>query len=162
MEGWAKIRIAGQTDWKRLWLVVQEGSDEQPQGSSGPTTLVKKKRMSSLFSSKDSASIHSVLPPKPVFTMFVSPKSKDRKKPALTVSSITQAFAVYPDRPELISKSTLIKIEGTFGEEDMAHNFRTREGYIMLMPEVESTNGQPAEMLKWIVGMAYSALYFRI
>jgi len=159
MEGWAKIRIAGQTDWKRLWLVVQEGSDEQPQNGAGPTTLVKKKkRMSSLFSSKDSASIHSLLPPKPVISMFASPKPKDRKRAALTVSSITQAFAVYPERPELISKSTLIKIEGTFGDEEMAQNLRTREGYIMFMPEVESSNGQPAEMLKWIVGMACSSI----
>ncbi len=165
MEGWAKIRIAGQTDWKRLWLVVQERSDElQGPGTngatSGPTTLVKKKRMSSLFSSKDTASIHSQLPSKPIITMFVSPKPKDRKRPALTMTTITQAFAVYPDRPELISKSTLIKIEGTFGDEDMVQNLRTREGYVMLMPEIESANGQPAEMLKWMVGMVFSSIFF--
>ena len=159
IEGWARVRIAGQTDWKKFWVVVQEGAegiDHVPSGperanGAGPATLVKKNRMSSIFSSKDSPHASS-LPPKPIISMFLSPKPKDRRKPALSISSVTQAFAMYPDRPELISKSTLIKVEGTFGDEEMAESLRIREGWASIMPELENNTGQAAEILKWVVG----------
>jgi len=57
MEGWVRIRIAGQVDWKRMWMVVSVGGhpydgssvssvDHRP-GS--PTTPRRKKRISDLF-----------------------------------------------------------------------------------------------------------------
>jgi CCR4-NOT transcriptional complex subunit CAF120 len=161
IEGWARVRIAGQTDWKKFWVVVQEGAEgidhvptgpERANGAAGPATLVKKNRMSSIFSSKDSPPASS-LPPKPIISMFLSPKPKDRRKPALSISSVSQAYAMYPDRPELISKSTLIKIEGTFGDEETAAALRLREGWASIMPELENNTGQAAEILKWVVGM---------
>lgn len=158
IEGWARVRIAGQTDWKKFWVVVQEGSDgvdhplgsDRTNGAAGQATLVKKKRIS-IFSSKD-ASPGSSFPSKSGIFMYHSPKPKDRKKAALTISGVTQAFAMFPDRPELISKSTLIKVEGIFGDEETAATLRTREGWAMIMPEIENNTGQAAEMLKWVVG----------
>jgi len=84
--------------------------------------------------------------------VFLSPKPKDRRKPALSLSCVTQAFAVYPGRPELISKGTLIKVEGTFGDEEMAATFRTREGWALIRPEIENNISVTGEILKWIVG----------
>ncbi|KAH9481606.1 CCR4-NOT transcriptional complex subunit [Psilocybe cubensis] len=161
MEGYARVRIAGQTDWKRVWLVVQEGTEGSgkvegaEQGAiSGPPqgTLVKKKRMSNLFS-RDSNPSNSTIPTKAMISMFPGPKPKDRKKALMTVFNVTQAFGVYPERPELINRSTLMKVEGTFGDDDMAGSLRTREGWVLIMPELENGVGQAAEMLKWIVGL---------
>ena len=154
MEGWARIRIAGQTDWTRVWLVVQEGSRVEGDAA-GPTAAaaqatMKKNRMSNLFSRETNGS--NPLPVKSLISMFTSPKPKDRKKPLLTVYGITQAFGVYPERPELINRSTLLKVEGTFGDDDMAATFKMREGWVLIMPELENNVGQAAEMLKWVVG----------
>jgi CCR4-NOT transcriptional complex subunit CAF120 len=160
MEGWVRIRIAGQTDWKRMWMVVSASTDgtqrpDSPPSGTGtvgglrsPNTLTKKKRMSTLFS-RDSAPTASS---KPQILMFASQKPKDKKKPLLTLSHVTQAFAVYPERPELISRSTLIKMEGLFGVEETAGAMKSREGWLLLMPEPEGGLSESAEMLKWVVG----------
>jgi CCR4-NOT transcriptional complex subunit CAF120 len=152
MEGWARIRIAGQTDWKRVWLSVQEGTESNDKSVPANTPVahntLKKKRIS-LFS-RDSAAQNG-LPPNPMIAMFTSPRPRDRKKPIMTILNVTQAFGVYPARPELISCSTLIKVEGTFGDDDIAADLRLREGWVFIMPELEGT-GQSAGMLKWITG----------
>lgn len=151
MEGWARIRIAGQTDWKRVWMSVQEGTennDKSVPANAPPSGGMKKKR-ASLFS-RDSGPRNDLFP-KPVIAMFPSPRAKDRKKPMMTLWDVTQSFAVYPERPELINRSTLMKVEGTFGDDDIAANLRLREGWVLVMPEIEGTE-QAKEMLKWIVG----------
>ena len=152
MEGWARIRIAGQTDWKRVWISVQEGTESNdkpvPANTVTPRATIKKKRVP-LFSRDSGSRID--LSPKPVIAMFASSRAKDRKKPIMTVWDVTQAFGVYPERPELISRSTLIKVEGTFGDDDIAANLRLREGWVFIMPEIEGTE-QAKEMLKWIIG----------
>lgn len=159
MEGWARIRIAGQTDWKRVWISVQEGTEgnDKPvpaNNLASPSATMKKKRVT-LFSRDSSA--RNDLSPKPVIAMFASPRAKDRKKPIMTVWDVTQAFGVYPERPELINHSTLIKVEGTFGDDDIAANLRLREGWVLFMPEIEGTE-QAREMLKWIVGEFWNSL----
>ena len=153
-EGWARVRIAGQTDWKRVWFVVQEGNELPEMGTAdhASASTMKKKRMSNLFSSKDHTTGQAG-PAKPLVSMYLSPKAKDRKKPLLTVHDVTQAFGVYPERPELINRSTLIKIEGKFGDYELAGTLRQLEGWLLAMPELETNaTGQAAEMLKWIVG----------
>ena len=154
MEGWAKIRIAGQTAFKRVWLVVQGGLGIEGDGAgtagAGVHTKMKRNRVSSLFSRETDAS--NPLPTKSSISMFTSPKSKDRKKPLLTVHGVTQAFGVYPKQVEEINRSTLMKVEGTFGDDEMAATFRMREGWVLIMPEVENNLRQAAEMLKWVVG----------
>ncbi|GLB40316.1 putative pleckstrin homology domain [Lyophyllum shimeji] len=161
MEGWVRIRVAGQTDWKRMWMVVSAGEGgpaERPgavaMGSVPPPVarLPKKKRMSNLFS-RDSAPAQPTGPMKPMVSMYASPKPKDKKNALLTLKDVTQAFAVYPERPELISRSTLIKVEGAFGDEDVAGAMKSREGWLLIMPELEAGLGQAAEMLKWVVAL---------
>ena len=153
MEGWARIRIAGQTDWKRVWMSVQEGTESNdkpvPGNNLAPTNATIKKKRASLFS-RDTGARNDLFP-KPVIAMFASTRAKDRKKPIMTVWDVTQAFGVYPERPELINRSTLFKVEGTFGDDDIAANLRLREGWVLIMPEIEG-NEQAKEMLKWVVG----------
>lgn len=163
MEGWVRIRIAGQTDWKRMWMVVNAGNEGvglprlAPSGGGvggvpTPVTHVpKKKRMSNLFS-RENTTQQAAVPTKAMISMYASPKPKDRKKSLLSVREVTQAFAVYPERPELITRSTLIKVEGLLGDEETAGGMKSREGWLLIMPELEGGLGQAAEMLKWVVG----------
>ncbi|KAF7312415.1 PH domain-containing protein [Mycena indigotica] len=150
MEGWVRLRIAGQVDWKKVWMSVSASADAIPQLQDAPRT---KKRMSNLFSSKDHAMPDTPLPPRPIIAIYPGPKPKERKKAILTIHTVSQAFAVYPERPELISRSTLIKLEGLIGDEDTAGEMARREGWLLIMPELEGGLGQAEEMLKWIVAL---------
>ena len=61
-------------------------------------------------------------------------------------------FAVYPERADLISRSTLVKIEGLMGDEESAGAMKSREAWILIMPEADEGKLGPIEMLKWLVG----------
>ncbi|THH13046.1 hypothetical protein EW146_g7123 [Bondarzewia mesenterica] len=160
MEGWVRLRVAGQTDWKRLWMVVVSSSNEPP-GSPhlsdhrpASPNAPRKRRISSLFGTRDESASESNAPANPVILFYLSPKGKDRKKAFLTLQGVTQAFAVYPERPELINRSTLMKIEGTIGEEEVSGSMKGREGWILIMPELEPGQTQQArEMLRWILAL---------
>ena len=167
MEGWVRVRLSGQTDWKKLWMVisaagVHDGSsvssaDVRPGSPHAP----RKKRISNLFSREHSPP-RTKEPSKPVLQLFASPKPKDKKKALLTFRDVMQAFAVYPERPELISRSTLIKLEGLFGDEDMIASMKNREGWLLVMPEAEGGNSKASDMLRWLIGMLFLFLKSRL
>jgi CCR4-NOT transcriptional complex subunit CAF120 len=48
--------------------------------------------------------------------MYAGNKTNDRKRVLYMALGVTQAFAVYPERPEIIQHSTLFKIEATIKE----------------------------------------------
>jgi CCR4-NOT transcriptional complex subunit CAF120 len=153
-EGWVRIRIAGQTDWKHLWMVVTSGPTQEASGGPAqpgtpPDPPQHKRRIS--FFGRDN---NQTQPPsaEPLIAFYLSPKPKDRKRPFLTLREATQAFAVYPERPELINKSTLMKIEGTIGDEEVAMAMRKREGWILIMPELETGVPQANETIRWLIG----------
>lgn len=153
MEGWVKIRINGQTDWKRLWMVAQAGQNE----GGGGVENAQKNRLSALFGRAShehqaggSSSSAEYRPPNMV--LYSSQRPRDQKRPLLTFTNVSQVFAVYPERPELISRSTLIKMEGYIGEEELAGEWRAREGWLLMMPETETGKMGSLEMLKWLVG----------
>ncbi|CAG8706298.1 3163_t:CDS:2, partial [Acaulospora colombiana] len=62
----------------------------------------------------------------------------DKKHIIYMVTRITQAFAVYPDRPELINQSSLFKVEGTIKDEQ--HLFLDRELAEVLDPRIYETS----------------------
>ncbi|KAJ2922558.1 hypothetical protein H1R20_g14542, partial [Candolleomyces eurysporus] len=164
LEGWAQIRIAGQTDWKRVWVSISEGASPDSRSTGSPTPAQqaqvqtiggKKRRMSSLFT-KEHNEPHSTLPDRATIAMYSGMKPKEKKKPLLTMTNVSQAFAVYPERPELIPRSSLIKLEGTFGDEELAMSMKSREGWILIMPSMEQLNQQSTqsnEMLKWVIAL---------
>jgi len=158
-------------------MVVQEGSGDQANdtapatdgNAASPPAVIRKRRVSNIFSSSPSTPNNGSsvsLPSKSFVSIYASPKPKDRKKALLTITDVSQVFAVYPERPEMISKSTLMKIEGSFDKSEMAGSFNGTEGWAFLMPEGEKGNekgnekphpgaggGLVAEMLKWIVAL---------
>lgn len=162
LEGWAKVRVAGQVDWKRLWMVVTAGytpggSDNRPSSPTAP----RKNRVSALFnrSSSPTPSVESL---RAGVSFFAGPKGKERRTQVVSMSSVSQAFAVYPERPEMIPHSTLLKLEGVLGSEDYAMGMKGREGWLLVMPEAESEKIGALEMLRWLVAVHDAfALYGR-
>ena len=152
MEGWVRIRVAGQTDWKQMWMVLNSPSPNAPTSAAAPTSM--KGKRTSIFG-RDSTPAKAPPPPKPKISLYSSPKPKDMKKATLTMGQVTQAFAMYPERPELITRSTLMKVEGTLGDEHAAGGMRSREAWLLVMPETEGTGMQAADMLRWVIGKSY-------
>ena len=153
MEGFVRVRFAGQTDWKRMYMVVSGGLDSSSESISGADPK-NKKRISNIFGRDQVAPVGST---KPKLSMFASPKPKDRKKAVLTLTQVTQAFAVYPERPELIPRSSLMKIEGLMGDEQAAGGMRCREGWWLVMPDIEPGVNMSPELLRWVVGSCRSS-----
>ena len=138
--------------------VSQEPAPTSPPAENRPNSpsAPKKNRISQLFSREPTTPTQQTIPSKPVIQVFASPKPKDKKRALLTFRDVAQAFAVYPERPELISRSTLMKLEGVFGDEEMVGAMRNREAWLLVMPELEANNTRASEMLKWLIGEYFS------
>ena len=160
MEGWAQVRVAGQTEWKKVWMVLSSATqtgNAAPE-TNGPTPSMSKRRISSLFSGGGENRTPII---KSSIAFYPNQKGKSQRRAWLTLYDITQAFAVYPERPEMISKSTLVKVEGLMSDEEGAGNMRGREAWVLVMPEIENAGGRMGvmEMLKWIVGTCLAKLF---
>lgn len=134
----------------------------QTDAANGNVSIIRKNRISSLFGSdshEQSNSVSSVddggaADPQCVahIMLYTSSKPRDRKKCVLTLTDVSQVAAVYPNRPELIARSTLIKMEGLIGDEELAGEWRCREGWFLMMPDAGPGKLGSLEMLKWLVG----------
>jgi CCR4-NOT transcriptional complex subunit CAF120 len=136
-------------------MAVISGPPQEASGSQRPETPPEtqhRRRISSIFGRDRDNSQTFPTPTRPLVAFYISPKPKDRRRPFLTLQDVTQAFAVYPERPELINKSTLMKIEGTIGDEEVAMAMRKREGWILAMPELEAGVPQANETIRWLIG----------
>ena len=121
-------------------------------GPSSSSNIKSNRRISNLFS-RDDGHGGSPLPLKPTISFFVGNKAKERKLVVLSMREVTQAFAVYPERPEFINVSPLVKLEGLMGNEPAAGAMRSRDAWLMFMPEVDGmAAGEATVMLKWVMG----------
>jgi CCR4-NOT transcriptional complex subunit CAF120 len=163
MEGWVQIRLAGQTDWKRYYMVVSAGQESSELARSpsiisvSPTAPRHNKRISNLFQRDSHTTAGGLLPRHPLLELFHGNKAKDKRIPVLTMREVTQAFSVYPERPEMINVSTLLKLEGLLGDESAAGGMKSRAAWMMVMPETEGRSPS-GEMLKWVMGEFISFL----
>jgi CCR4-NOT transcriptional complex subunit CAF120 len=96
------------------------------------TVTPKKRGISGLFS-RDKSTI----PPKQANIFLYNGRPRIYKIPVLKLSAVTQAFAVYPERPKIVSNHTLIRLE-------------VDEGWMLLMPDLEGAG--IGETLRWLVG----------
>jgi CCR4-NOT transcriptional complex subunit CAF120 len=141
--GEVKILIIGETEWRSVWAMVSASS-------SGPFTDLD--MIASLFHLTPSNTVFDTHAESHDAIIKFYPSQKDKKKSVLTIRNVTQAFAVYPKRPELITRSTVIKIEGLIGDEDVAGDFKRQEGWVYIdTAEGEERKGL-MELLKWITG----------
>jgi CCR4-NOT transcriptional complex subunit CAF120 len=164
VQGQVWIRLAGQTDWRKLWMVVCQGkqlpvlpsgTDKPPSKPVSPNRKLKKL-------SFRNAHGRAVKPAaNPIISFYSSRNFREDEKPVLTIRRVTQTFAVFPHRQEWINLSAIIKLEGMIGQEEMAQTMKDREGWLLVMPEVESANHKITEMLKWITGATYILVFIK-
>ena len=114
----------------------------------------KKKRLSSLFT-RDHSPPRVPTQAKPTIQFFLSNKQKEMRRALLTIKDVSQAFAVYPERPDLIEQASLLKLEGLLGDEEAAGTMRNREGWVLIMPESDPGHHHSpiAEMRKLLIGV---------
>ncbi|KAK4051814.1 hypothetical protein OIV83_002519 [Microbotryomycetes sp. JL201] len=157
-EGWLKIRLPGDTEWRRLWTVVLKGSAS---GSQQPEQTKKNKRTSLLSFGKKTETPPSIegLPGNGNFSTvaFYADKPTKKEQPLCIAQHLFYAAAIYPESEKLINRATLFKVEGTFLNPNDGYKTgwgvggrAEKQGYALLMLE----EGDFMGMLEWIVGLS--------
>ncbi|RUS34103.1 hypothetical protein BC938DRAFT_482391 [Jimgerdemannia flammicorona] len=119
-EGYLQVRFTGTTEWQRYWVVVSDKRDEKK-----------------LFGKKSQASRGQCL-------FYETKKSKN---PAMTLVNVYQAYAVYPETPQLVEKATILKVEGSlFGSIKASSPSESKSSSFVLL--MAATN---KEMASWLV-----------
>ena len=103
-----------------------------------PYIAPKKRGISGLFS-QDKPPMESII------SLYNGQRGRF-SKPVYTFKRVTQAFAVYPNEPDLISSRTLIKLQGTYHKDAI----KEYESEMLLVPDLEG--GGIQEMLGWLIG----------
>jgi CCR4-NOT transcriptional complex subunit CAF120 len=155
LEGYAKVKIAGQTHLMALWICVSTGGTRGAVARSlehntwdSPSITPKKRRIPSLFSRNKSNDP----PERANISLWDITPGKDRKNPLLTFEAVTRAFAIYPQQPDGTRHGTLIKLEGTYGNEEMCGKMKRREGWMLLLPGVRGVQSTTGAVLRLLVG----------
>ncbi|KAM0788423.1 hypothetical protein ACM66B_001559 [Microbotryomycetes sp. NB124-2] len=157
-EGWLKIRLPGDTEWRRLWTVVLRGSAT---GSQQPEQTKKNKRSSLLSFGKKQEAAPTIegLPGNGNFSTvaFYADKPSKKEQPLCIAQHLFYAAAIYPESEKLINRATLFKVEGTFLNPNDGYKSgwgvggrAEKQGYALLMLE----EGDYMGMLEWIVGLS--------
>ncbi|WVQ70567.1 hypothetical protein IAR50_000086 [Cryptococcus sp. DSM 104548] len=135
MEGWVRVRVMGGTDWRRLWAVLSTPGEEGSKDEG-------KHRRRSFFGigSKE----EEPAPQEPntgvsMATFYTEPrtaKNKTSVTPVLTITNVSQAYAVFPEHLEVMVQSNLCKVVGRVSGDMVTIEGRLRDsGWALLMPE---------------------------
>jgi CCR4-NOT transcriptional complex subunit CAF120 len=157
LEGWVRVKVSGWSrvlslaKWKRLWMCISAGRITntlvlRPEHNTwDPPYIASKKRGISGLFSPDKPTVESII------SLYNGQPGK-YSRPVFKFKAVTQAFAVYPNQPELISSRTLIKLQGTYHEEGVLFlsGPGEYESQMLLMPDLEG--GGIQEMLRWLIG----------
>lgn len=181
LEGWVKVRVMGGTEWKRLWLVLTKGSDPADKSSDkkrrsffglggggggggsdgGPAPGIASStsagNLAGTLQTIASAVFFHMPPPKP--SKGGSSRQSIGAAPVLTITYVSQAYAVFPEHLEVVTSSNLLKIVGNISGDMVVVEGRPRmSGWAMIMPEREEESAPPPtgppimDMLRWLVG----------
>lgn len=107
LEGWVKVRFVGTAKWQKLFLVLTNYRPSERKrsffGGNSSSNIVN------TMSSNSSLASHTSFPTPPqpaAIASFYSQKNpKSSTKPVYTLTLATQAFAIFPERVELIGHS---------------------------------------------------------
>ena len=147
LEGWVRVKTSHRhREWKRLWMCVSAGTitkaiAQNLERDTWDSPYTTKRGISGLFS-RDKSSV----PPEQANIFLYDGRRWKYSKPVFKFNAVTQAFAVYPERPELINSRPLIKLEGTHREEIRG---AVTEGWMQLMPDSEGAGIE--KMLRWLI-----------
>jgi CCR4-NOT transcriptional complex subunit CAF120 len=153
LEGWVRAKVTryhhtSVGKWKRLWMCISAGrvtSALRPEHNTwdSPYIAPKKRGISGLLS-QDKSTVESII------SLYDGQPGK-YSRPVFRFKAVTQAFAVYPNEPDLISSRTLIKLQGTYREEgSIPTEDEEYESQMLLVPDLEGAGVQ--EMLRWLIG----------
>ncbi|KAL7423905.1 hypothetical protein Q5752_001490 [Cryptotrichosporon argae] len=167
LEGWVRVRVMGGTDWKRLWAVVSTPETDKERNKEDD----KKQRRRSFFGigDKDAKAPETVQEPNtgvPMAAFYTEPRTAKNKTiaPVLTITGLTQAYAVFPERLEVVSNSNLFKVVGRIGGDLVTIEGRLRDsGWALIMPDTPDATLPPANgsslgmtplvnMMRWVTG----------
>ncbi|TIB58598.1 hypothetical protein E3P78_03875 [Wallemia ichthyophaga] len=141
MEGWVKVRFSGTAKWQRYWLVLTNyRPSERKKSFFGGSN-------SNTATSSQSHSHRHAFPSPPnysaIASFYAQKNVKSSTRPIYTMTLATQAYAIFPERTELISHSGLMKIDGRLenGEENgyvdqLGQSVQREDGWCLLMPDV--------------------------
>lgn len=177
LEGWVKVRVMGGTEWKRLWLVLTKGSDPADKSSDkkrrsffglggGSDAGHSSASAPGVASSTSTGNLAGAMQTIASAVFFHTPPPKPTKgarqsigaAPVLTITYVSQAYAVFPEHLEVVTSSNLFKIVGNISGDMVVVEGRPRmSGWAMIMPEREEEQTAPsgppiADMLRWLVG----------
>ena len=153
LEGWVRAKVAryhhtSAGKWKRLWMRISTGrvtSALRPEHDIWDSPYIApKKRDTSGLLSQDKSTVKSI-----IFLYDGQPGKYSR--PVFRFKAVTQAFAVYPNEPDLISSRTLIKLQGGYCDDgSLLTGNEEYESQMLLVPDLEGAGVQ--EMLRWLIG----------
>lgn len=166
LEDWVQVRVPGDSDWYRAYLVVTDG--QSPAKS--------KRRLSSFMSlsSSQSSGLSDHAHQGPSACFYASKRSK---KPFLTYTQVRVAQAVFPEAEQLIPSTAVAKVEGLLewdssehtdvpdglklSEKEKSSKLASSKGephaICLIMPDGEAAQAdRQAAMLSWILAFADS------
>lgn len=150
IEGWAQVKIAGHSEWDRVWMVLFSASQAEVAAPKvkESTPGISKRGIENLAGGNIRIPIRSSI------AFYTTRRGKPQRQARMTLYNITQAFAVSPEPVGVVDESTLIKVEGLMSQEEAAEILRGREGWVLIRPEIKNAGGKKRglEMIKWIVG----------
>ena len=158
MEGWVRVRVMGGTDWKRLWAVVSTPAAAQPDDKEDD----KKNRRRSFFGlgEKEKEVVQELNTGISMASFYTEQRTaKNKLTPAvLTITNVSQAYAVFPERLEVMVQSNLMKVVGRVSGELVTIENRLRDsGWALIMPETPEPGSAPTisplgNMMRWVTG----------
>ena len=78
----------------------------------------------------------------------------------LTMYDINQVFVMYPEQPEMVTVSTLMKVERVLGDEPVAGGMRNQGVWMMNMPDTDGGAAPSLAMLEWVMGKSRLIILF--
>ncbi|WVN89606.1 uncharacterized protein L203_104833 [Cryptococcus depauperatus CBS 7841] len=140
LEGWVRVRVMGGMDWRRLWVVLSTPGDDTKEET-------KKHRRRSFFGmggkeeEKPPQEPSTGMPMASFYAEQRTGKNKSSTTPVLTMTNVSQAYAVFPEQLGVISSSNLFKVVGHITGEIVTIETRLRDsGWALLMPEHPGDN----------------------
>lgn len=186
--GWFDVRTFGGRQWHHLWVVLSieppPGSNGAPPLDHAHS-VKGKNRISKLFGgSSANDETHTTPYPMPVpgetsptgrngtarpvvsAQFFQTPPNNRNSKaapqpqlPFLTITDVTQAFAVFPEVEAEVENSAMLKLEGKLAGEGLGAA-RRDDGWTLMIPmEQQDESFVPAkrnDMIRWLVGQSSS------
>lgn len=151
-EGWVRVRPMGSTDWNRLWLVVNE-----PSAAAVDESSTNSRRHSLFGMGKQEQSVQEPNTGVPMASFYAEPrttKNRTTSLPQLTITNVTQAYATFPERLEVMTQNNIMKVVGRISGEAVVIEGGLREsGWVLIMPEQPEEDMQLSPlvpMLRWI------------